>query len=698
MPELLLELGCEELPANAVEKAYTDLRDSLASLLGKAGVLQGDGVALGTPRRLIVSFPNLDARQEDSTKEQRGPALKAAYDADGNPTPALLGFCRSQGIEPGDLRKDEQYVWVTKTIPGRATGELLAQLIPQAIRGLNFDKSMRWGSSRMRFARPIRWILAAFDGQVVDFEIEGVHSGLTSRGHRSYAPGEFTATALNGLVAELRKHSVEPDPDVRRQVILEGAAKVAGGSPILPEALVDENVFLTEWPTALAGQFRAEYEVLPEPVLITAMAKHERMFPVRDGSGKLTSNFVFVRNSGEDDTVRRGTEWVLNARFNDAKFFFDEDIKHNLDYFLEKTSGIVFQEKLGSVRRRADRLSALAAEIASATGAGPEEVEFARTAGLYCKADLSTGLVSELASLQGVIGGEYAKREGMHDAVCWAIASHYDLSKNANPEAPAARTAVRVSMADALDKLAGYLGLGLEPSGSSDPFGLRRAATTLIEAAWSWQGPLPSFNSLFSAALFQYDSQGIPNDVTKAFPALAALFASRYEALLPEVRHDILNAALLIQVPDQVTSPKAVLFRARVLEKLSSDVAFVQTATRPMNIVSAARKKGVEFGEDDPLHRLEHGALESKEGLELFEQISEIVVPVRDAVAKEDAEELIRLFKSLEAPINAFFESTMVMVDQPEVRYARLTLMNACSAIFLDGGDFTQLVVEGGGA
>jgi glycyl-tRNA synthetase beta chain len=547
----------------------------------------------------------------------------------------------------------------------------------------------------MRFARPIRWILAAFDGDVVDFEIEGVRSGLGSRGHRSYAPGEFTAKSLAELVSELRKHFVEPDPEVRREAILAGADKVANGSPVLPDALVDENVFLTEWPSALQGQFRPEYEVLPEPVLITAMAKHERMFPVRDDSGKLTNNFVFVRNSGEDDTVRRGNEWVLNARFNDAKFFFDEDIKHNLDHFLEKTSGIVFQEKLGSVRKRADRLSALAAEIAKATGAGPEEVEFARSAGLYCKADLSTGLVSELASLQGVIGGEYARREKMPDAVCWAIASHYDLSKNPKPDCPGGRTAVRVAMADALDKLAGYLGLGLEPSGSSDPFGLRRAATILIEAAWAWPGQLPSFHELFSAALFQYDTQGLRNDVTKAFPALATLFASRYEALLPDLRHDILNAALLSSNPVQVTSPKAVAFRGRVLEKLSSDVAFIQTATRPMNIVIAARRKDVEFGEDDPLARLEHAALESKEGLDLLEQLNEIAQPLQQAKANEDVEELIRLLKSLEAPINAFFESTMVMVDQPEVRYARLTLMHACALAFLDGGDFTQLVIEG---
>lgn len=695
MPELLLELGCEELPASFVEKAYTDLCASLSDHLRKAGVLNGEGACLGTPRRLIVSFPDLDYRQEDSTKEQRGPALKAAYDESGKPTGALLGFCKSQGITPEDLRKDDQYVWVTKTIAGRDTRELLAEIIPQAIRGLNFDKSMRWGASRMRFARPIRWILAAFDGDVVEFEIEGVQAGLGSHGHRFYSPEEFTAHHFSELLEELRKRHVEPDPSIRREKILKGATDVADGAPILSEALVDENVFLTEWPTALQGQYRQEYQTLPEPVLVTAMAKHEKMFPVRDDSGKLTNNFVFVRNSGEDETVRRGNEWVLNARFNDAKFFFDEDAKHTLDDFLEKTSGIVFQEKLGTVRQRADRLAELAAEIAKSTGADAEEIDFARKAGLYCKADLASGLVSELASLQGVVGGEYAKREGFADPVCWAIASHYDLGKNPNPESAAGRTAVRVTMADALDKLAGYLGLGLEPSGSSDPFGLRRAATTLIEAAWNWPGAIPPFVELFSAALTQYDSQKILSDPTKAFPAFSAVFASRYSALLPDARHDILDAAMLAEVPPSVTSPKLVLFRSQVLEKLADDVAFIQTATRPMNIVIAARKKGIEFEENDPLLKLEHAPLESKEGAELFLLLTHIAAPLQKARREQDVEQTIRILKSLEAPINAFFLSTMVMDENPEVRFARLTLMHACSLALLDGGDFTKLVIEG---
>ncbi len=695
MPELLLELGCEELPASFVEKAYKDLEASITDLLRKAGVLKAGGQCMGTPRRLIVSIPDIDPRQEDATKEQRGPALKAAYDDTGKPTPALLGFCRSQGIEPGELRKDDQYVWVTKTIAGRDTSELLAELLPQAIRSLTFEKSMRWGTVRMRFARPIRWILAVFDGKVVEFEIEGVRSGLTSRGHRFYKPESFGAHSIEEILRELRQRFVEPDATVRRALILDGAGKTVEGKPVLSDALVDENVFLTEWPTALQGKFRAEFESLPEPVLMTAMSKHERMFPVRDSAGALTNSFIFVRNSGEDETVRRGAEWVLNARFNDAKFFFDEDAKHSLDDFLEKTAGIVFQDKLGSVRQRADRLASLCEGIARWTGGDDAEVEFARQAGLYAKADLATGLVSELSSLQGIIGGEYARREGMPEAVCHAIAAHYEFGQNPVAKTPEDRTAVRLAMADALDKLAGYLGLGIEPSGSSDPFGLRRAATTLIEAAWNWEGPMPPYVETFSAALLEYDKQGIAVDTTKAFPAFSELFASRYAALLPELRHDILEAGLLREIPAKATDPKAVSFRSQCLEKLADDVAFIQTATRPVNIVISARKKGMEFGEDRPLDRLEHSALQSAEGLALFQLLTEVAAPLREAAMKRDVEAAVRLLKSLEKPINDFFEAAMVMDDQPEVRYARLTLMHACSLCLLTAGDFTKLVIEG---
>ncbi len=697
MPELLLELGCEELPATFVEKASVDLRDKVWELLAEANVLSADSKAtiFGTPRRLIVSISNLIEKQPDEQKEMRGPAIQAAFDSDGKPTKALEGFCKSNGVRTDSVRKDDKYIWIDKMVVGRVTNEVLAEALPSAIKSLTFEKTMRWGSARMKFARPIRWILAAFGADVVSFHVESVESGLSSRGHRFYSPEPFQARTLAELVDGLRSRFVEPDAEIRRERIRRGSQDVSSGTPLLTEALVDENTYLTEWPTPIEGEFKVEYLSLPRPVLITAMAKHERMFPVQGAGGQLTNKFVFVRNSGEDDTVRVGNQWVLNARFNDARFFYTEDQKHTMEQFLERTSTIVFQEKLGNVRQRSDRISALAERISKLTGGDKDEQILARTAGLYCKADLSTGLVSELPSLQGVIGSEYARSEGMLEDVAWAISSHYDLGKNPNINSGGAKTAVRVTMADQLDKLAGYLGLGLEPSGSSDPFGLRRAATMLIEAAMMWAKPIPSFASLLTDAIQLYKKQGVELDEEAAQPALARIFASRYEALLPQVRYDILQAALLDSVPAEISMPRRVRMRIRCLEALAKEPLFVQTATRPLNIVAAARKKEVAFADENVLASVNADDLQSETGFTLLQALKLREDEVRKAVEEERAEDVISLSRALERPINDFFESTMIMAEEDNVRFARLSLANACTHQLLAAGDFSKLVVAG---
>lgn len=688
MPDLLLELGCEELPASFVHKAYQDLAAAIAGRLNQAEIPfePGEG-PMGTPRRLIVHFRNLAERQPDREKEQRGPSVSAAFDADGKPTKALEGFCRGQGVAPSEVRREGDYVWVRKTLAGQPTAELLKEILPDAIRSLTFEKSMRWGAARMRFARPIRWLLASFGGMLVPFEIEGVASGLTSRGHRFDHPEPFEAKTLDELLDGLIARRVEPDPAERRTRIREGAMISATGEPEISSSLLEENVFLTEWPTPIEGQFKESYLELPEPVLVTAMAKHEKMFPVRGRDGRLVNRFVFVRNSGEDAAVRAGAEWVLNARFNDAKFFYDEDRKHTLPDFLEKTSGILFQEKLGTVRRRADRLASLAAACAKLTGAEAAEVELARQAGLYAKADLSTGLVSELASLQGVVGGEYARREGFPEAVCVAIATHYDLAKHPRIDSPAARTAVRVLIADQLDKLAGYLGLGLTPSGSSDPFGLRRAATLLIEAAWAWPEWMPSYaDFLLPAALEAYADQGIAFDAEKTRTLFQEVMASRYETLLDDERPDLVEATR-----PWAAAPKDARARLNVLKRLANDRGFVQTATRPLNILSAAREKG----QYQPAEADWEAHLDSPTGTALHRLVGPAKSELAEASVAMDAERSAAILKRLQEPIHAFFEATMIMAEDPKVRAARLELVREVSDVLLFAGDLAKVVLEG---
>ncbi|MBZ0213006.1 MAG: glycine--tRNA ligase subunit beta [Nitrospirae bacterium] len=690
MPDLLFELGCEELPASFVRRSAQQLEQEIVARLDAAGIPHGVSVRYGTPRRLIVSVKDVAERQPDRTEERRGPGLTAAFDANGIPTKALEGFCRGAGVSVDEVTPRDGYVWVTKRIPGQPVADLLTGLLPDAVRALQFDKAMRWGRSRMRFARPIRWMLAAFGGVVVPFEIESVKSGLCSRGHRFNHPDPFEATTLDALLEGLRSRQVEPDADVRERLIREGSVAVAGGTPDLTDALVDENVYLTEWPMPTQGEFAEGYLELPEPVLVTAMAKHERFFPVRGADGRLTNQFVSIRNGGEESVVRQGNAWVLGARFNDAKFFFEEDKRKSLDEFLYKTSGIVFHEKLGTVRERANRLSELARAVASETGADAQETEWARLAGLYAKADLSTGLVSELASLQGVIGGEYARREGMPEAVCFAIAHQYDVSEGIDPATPGGRTALRLIIADQLDKLAGYLGVGLAPSGTSDPFGLRRAATLLIHAAWTWDA-VRSYKGLFDFA-----NMNAPCRRAESVTELAQLFAARYGALLSDVPHDVLAAAVRSDSVKETLAPRRVRHRIETLSVLQARPAFIQTATRPLNIVRAAAKKGVDIPAtawvaDGGVDR----HLQSTEGVALAEACRRVSPRVAElARLSREPETVAQHLLELESPINAFFESTMVMVDDEGVRDARLSLLQAVSDALMAAGDFSLLISE----
>jgi glycyl-tRNA synthetase beta chain len=423
------------------------------------------------------------------------------------------------------------------------------------------------------------------------------------------------------------------------------------------------------------------------------MAKHEKFFPVRDEAGKLTNRFVSIRNGGVEETVREGNEWVLNARFNDANFFFEEDKKHTLEHFLEKTIGIVFQDKLGTVRQRAHRLSELVGDVARATGANEQEIASATHAGLFAKADLSSGLVSELPALQGMIGAEYARRENFPDPVCWAIASHYDLSKNATVDCEGARTAVRLLMADQLDKLAGYLGIGLVPTGSSDPYGLRRAATMLIEAAIRWPTRFHGYAGLCHCARLAYGRQGFI-DVQDCSAAFAEIMQSRYSNIFEGARHDLLEAAIGA-TPEHILDPQGVQFRLKVLQAVADDTQFIFTATRPLNIVDAAAKKGIEFETDEPLEKISNDSLESAEGAAVANLLRNTQDPARRAAHNRDVDILLAQLRQLQEPINTFFDTTMVMDENPSVRYARLSLMNAAAHQFRLAGEFSKIVIAG---
>lgn len=666
MPELVFELGCEELPAGAVSRASHDLATNIETGLSEAGIKFGRHEVFATPRRLIVILSEVEIRQPDRQTANRGPAIASAFDASGTPTKALEGFCRGQGVSPDQVRKDGEYVWVDKVIAGRPTLEVLAEVLPAAVRSLTFDKTMRWGQSRMRFARPIRWIVAVFDNQMVSFDIEGVVSGTESRGHRFYAPQAFPVRGGQQFIADLRAHMVEPDAAIRRSMILTGNELVPAGCQVeWSDDLIDENVYLTEWPMPLLGSWSEDYLELPEPVLVTAMAKHERMFPIRAADGNLAPNFVWIRNSGEEETVRGGNEWVLNARFNDAKFFFDEDKKHNLDHFLGLTERMLFQEKLGTVRQRADRLAAFM--VGQCGG------DDARQTGLLAKADLTTGLVGELASLQGKVGGTYALREGVSPDICAAMSMQY--LNPAEAEFPAGRAgelARGLIAADQFDKLAGYLGIGIIPSGSSDPMGLRRAATYVIELGFD--GFLNDLSDGLNLALDGYAAQGVSVDRDGAHAAFGQLLVGRYQAMVT-ARYDLLAAAM---IPSVLTQPGRLRSNLSILQEFATNPNHVETALRPIRIVNATMAKGKT--DWTPLADIAEADLASTEGASLRQALLGSKATAAD-------------MQALCPAIHAFFESAMIMDENPKVQQARLSLAKGVSDYFGQIGDLTQIVL-----
>jgi glycyl-tRNA synthetase beta chain len=700
MPELLLEVGCEEIPATSVERAFLQLRDEVASRLDAERLAHGEARAYGTPRRLIVVVPDVAERQPDVAKEQRGPRVASAYDESGEPTKALLGFCRGQGVEPSEVRTEGEYVWATKEIAGRAALEVLSEMLAEAIRSLTFDKTMRWGEGRMRFARPVRWILALLGGEVVPFEIEGVPSGSTTRGHRFLAPDAIAVQGFQGYSEALRRAFVEFEPERRRERILQGAAAAAGDGKVdADEAVVDENVYLTEWPTASTGTFDRSFLNLPPDVLAVAMKKYLKFLPVIDAAGNLINRFISIRNGGDEPTVIQGNEWVLAARFNDAKFFFDEDAKHPLGWFADRLERIVFQEKLGSVRQKAERLAALAERIARSLGLDEKEIGYARRAAELAKADLASGLVQELPGLQGIIGGEYARRDGEAEEVCEAIRTHY--APEAPPDTAGARLARILMAADRIDTLAGYLGLGLVPSGSKDPFGLRRAVHLLIENGRSWGTAFPHIRPLLEWALREYRAQGHRFEPGPVTDSLAEIARGRYELVHAELRHDVRDAVLGAGWEDAFrVAVRSELLHARSMEP--GFVPYVRAATRAGNIVTAAQKKGIPIPvppvEDagSVLERVDAGLFEHEAEGRLLDAARGLVDRAVDLDHGSAYEELWALLGgALTQPLAHFFDNVMVMVEDERRRDNRLTMLSAIASMYLCIADFSKIVIEG---
>lgn len=691
MADYLLEIGTEEIPAKFMPGALAQLKELAAKKLAEKRIKYAEIKTMGTPRRLALVIVNLAERGQDIQEEVRGPAKRAAYDLNGNLTKAAEGFARSQGVDAASLViKDTgngEYVFALKQEKGRETAQVLPDLAAEVINGLTFPKPMRWGSREMRFARPIRWIVSLLDDQVIPFEIEGLTADRITRGHRFLGQESISITSPSAYEKQLEENFVLVDHERRREECWRQIREVAAANHGIveeDEELLAEVTQLLEWPAALMGSYDPEYLEIPEEVVITPMREHQRYFPVRSKDGKLLNKFITVRNGNAEhlDIVRAGNEKVLKARLADARFFWDEDRKIKLDEYLPRLEKIVFQESLGTVAQKTARIITNTRYLTEKTGMQGEERKLAQRAAQLAKADLVTSMVYEFPELQGIMGRYYARLSGEKETVAQAILEHYK-PRFAGDEVPASLVGALVSIADKLDTIAGCFAIGIEPTGSQDPYALRRQAmgVCLIIIGHKLDVRL---DELAAQALANY--RGILKDEVlgrKTQEKILEFFQGRLKNILADEghRYDVIDAVLGVDY----YSPVAVLAKAKALSELKDNREFQELLTSFTRAYNLAKKAG------DTVIQPQYFA-ETAEN-ELYQAVQEVEVKVAELAGAQDYVGALAQMSLLAQPVTSFFNEVMVMAEDENLRNNRLGLLKSVVAITCCLGDLSKIVV-----
>ena len=681
--DLLLEIGTEEVPAHVMPGVLAQLKERAEKAFQENRIAFASVRTLGTPRRMALLVKDLAEKQADVTSENRGPSVKIAFDADGKPTKAAQGFARGQHVAPEDLVEKDGYVYAVVHETGKETAELLKTLLPELICALSFPNNMRWGSLEFKFIRPIRWLVALFDSEVIPFEVANVTSGRVSRGHRFLSQGDFSIAKADDYEKDCEAQYIIVDPEKRKAMIraqIEAVAKENGGRAEITDDLLEEVLYLVEYPTALCGRFEEKYLQLPPEAIITPMRDHQRYFPVKDDAGKLLPLFITVRNGGKEylETVQHGNERVLRARLADAQFFFDEDRKKSLEEHRDKLKTVVFQQGLGTMYEKTERLAQLADFIADEIGADEKAHKHARRAALLSKADLVTGMVTEFTELQGIMGREYAKLDGECEKVAIAIDEHYmpRFAGDAQPQTTAGRI---VSTADKIDTIVGTFHLGKIPTGSQDPFALRRQALGLVHMVIEAKYHL-SISRLVAKAM---DLYGITEaeERAKMQADVAEFLRLRLRNVLEaeQIRYDAADAVL-----GDVDDIYNVLLRARAVTALTGQKDAAQSMQAFVRVANIARKSAAETIYPERFHIAEEMAL--------YQAYTSTKSAVESLVSGEDFEGAIDALTELAAPIDAFFDNVMVMDKDEAIKDNRLALLRGVDGIIREVADFTKLV------
>lgn len=688
--ELLLEIGTEEIPAAFMPDALAALKSLMGKELSARRIAFKEITTCGTPRRLVLVAAGVAPSQTDLVTQKTGPAKSAAFDKNGNPTKAAEGFAKGQGITVGELKvvttEKGEYICAERHEKGVLTSSLLPELLPRVIAQLPFPKSMRWKDLEVRFARPIHWILALFSGTVVPFTYGNIQSGSTTCGHRFMAPAPVAVTGVSSYLDMMKKAFVVVDPAQRKKIIIERLrelAKKVGGRPDEDEKLIDEVSFLIESPFPVLCSFEKEFLKLPVEVLITTMKKHQKYFPVFDDQERPLNYFIAVNNTDctSAQTVISGHERVLRARLADARFFYTEDQKKSLSTFTESLRNVVFQAKLGTSYEKVMRFKALAARIIDALN-NPSIAAKVERAAYLCKADLVSEMVGEFPELQGIMGREYARIAGEPEIVAQALFEHY-LPRFAGDVLPASDVGAIVSISDKLDTIAGCFGIGLIPTGTADPYALRRQCLGIINIILNKKYTL-SLADLISIAVANLKDkitrppQDICSDVLNFFSGrLANLLTSQGYS------YDVVDAILARGI-DNLTD---IANRVAALQQMKKDPAFESLAVSFKRVVNILRTA-------QPPTGVNPACFEHEAEKKLYQKYLDIRDRVRELMAQREYLQALQLIATLREAVDNFFDNVLVMAEDMKVRNNRLALINEANSLFAAFADFSKIAAE----
>lgn len=692
--DFLLEIGCEEMPSAPLMSAQGQIGTLIERGLTEVGLAHGSIKTLSTPRRLAVIVRDLATATEEIREVKRGPAARIAFGEDGVPTKAAEGFARKLGISATELirRVDgdgREYVFAERFVPSRESVPILSELSRRVIASLEWPnyRSQRWGSEHASFVRPIRWICALFGSEVVPFGYADVTSGNTTRGHRVLAPGEHVVTDP-AHYEQILRHAYVMGEAERAQRIRAGISEVQTHASVqvdTPKRTFDEVVNLCEWPHVLVGRFDEEFLQVPTEIICESMLSHQRYFPIYDKDHRLTREFVIVSNADPacDATVIDGNERVVRARLDDAKFFWEEDLKRPLEDFVERLSTVTFQERLGTVLQKVQRMEAIAAEVARRAGASERDTAYAKRAAHLSKADLVSQTVIEFTNQQGIMGGYYAQAAGEPPEVARAIREHY-RPRFASDELPSDLIGKAVAIADKLDTICGVFAIDEAPTGSSDPFAVRRAAIGTIAMLRTL--PLVPLRALIDLSLDSYLMQGLSFDRGRVAGAVAAFFAGRLAAIVREegAAPDVIDAVSSVGVIDPVEFMDRV--EALGSARLEEPEVFEDLAT--------AYARAAHLADRSLGYKIDEGIMGDAER-SLLEACRRGSADVKKALSKRDYRAACKALADLREPIDRFFDDVLVMDDDTVVRENRLKLLNLFAAVFDDVANIGALSKKG---